>query len=281
MKNTSKTWFITGCNSGLGLALAHHLLPQGIKVVGTVRKAGAFASLVEQYKDLVLEIVLDVTDEAAIPVAVTQAINWAGRVDVVVNNAGYGLVGAVEGMSMAQVRHQMETNFFGALGVTQAFLPHFRAHGGGHFLQVSSIAGINVSPGGAMYSASKFALEALSEGLMKEAQHLNIFSTLIEPGPFRTNWAGSGLVFAEKEIADYDQSLSAFKGYLESANGNQKGDPAKAAAAMQAITEVPKPPFRLPLGEAAYRVVPAKLQAHAEELAQWEYLGKPTDFDAL
>ncbi len=277
--NMTKTWFITGCNAGLGLALAKHLLSQGYQVVGTVRRPNSLADLLQQYPDLLLEVILDVTHTVQIEAAIKQAIDWAGRVDVVVNNAGYGLVGGLEGMTMDQIRHQMETNFFGAVAITKGFLAHFRVQGGGRFLHVSSVAGVNVSPGGSIYSASKFALEGMSEGLMKEASHLNIFSTIIEPGPFRTDWAGRSLVYAAEEIPDYEESLGAFKSYLSQADGRQKGDPAKAAAAIQTVAEAENPPFRLPLGEAAYRVIPTKLASVAAELQAWERVGKPTDFD--
>jgi len=272
------TFFITGTSSGLGLSLTTLALAQGHRVVATIRKADALAELHTQYPDALLPLVLDVTSKADVDKVVAEAIAWAGQVHVVINNAGYGLMGNVEGMTEEQIRHVFDTNFFGALWVTQAFLPHFRAHGGGRFLHMSSIAGLNANAGGAMYSASKFALEGLSEGLMKEGQHLNIFSTLIEPGPFRTFFAGSSLVFAADTIADYEPSVGAMQRYLQGANGNQKGDPDLAAAAMLSVAIHPAPPIRLLLGAAAYRVAEQKFNDMLHELQQWRWLGLPTDF---
>lgn len=272
------TYFITGCSTGLGKALVAHLLPQGKKVIATVRQSGTLAKLMAQYPDQLLEVVMDLTQTTSIHVGVDKAIGWAGRVDVVVNNAGYGLVGGLEGMTMDQIRHQFEVNFFGAVEITKLFIPHFRANGGGRFLHVSSVAGINASAGGSVYSASKFALEGLSEGLAREGANLNIYSTLIEPGPFRTDWAGRSLVYA-KPTPEYGEPLEAFKRYLEGANGNQKGSPEKAAAAMQLVAETDNPPLRILLGAAAYRVAARKLEAWQSEIEQWRSIGEPTDFE--
>lgn len=270
--------FITGTSTGLGLSLTKLALSKGFKVIATIRTAGVLDELVAQYPGQLLPIVLDVRHKADVDNAVSEAIEWAGRIHVVVNNAGYGLVGNVEGMTEEQIRHQLDVNFFGAVWVTQAFMPHFRAHGGGRYLHISSIAGLNANAGGAMYSASKFALEGFSEGLMREGQHLNIFSTLIEPGPFRTDWAGRSLVFAANRISDWEPSVGGMERYLAGANGNQKGDPELAAQAMLTVAEHPTPPFRLLLGAAANRVAEQKLNTMLEEVGQWRWLGLPTDF---
>lgn len=272
------TYFITGCSTGLGRALVEHLLPQGKKVIATVRTAGMLTELASKYPDQLLEVVIDLTDTTSIHTGVEAATAWAKRIEVVVNNAGYGLVGGLEGMTMDQIRHQFEVNFFGAVEVTKLFLPHFRAHGGGRFLHVSSVAGINASAGGSVYSASKFALEGLSEGLAREGAALNIYSTLIEPGPFRTDWAGRSLIYAAP-TPEYGEALDAFKRYLEGANGNQKGSPLKAAQAMQTVSESEVPPLRLLLGAAAYRVAARKLEAWQSEISEWRSVGEPTDFD--
>jgi len=273
-----KTWFITGCSTGLGRALVEHLLPKGYNVVATARNADSLRDLATTWPDTLEVLTLDVHNEAQITHAVESAITRFGTVEVVVNNAGYGLVGNFEGMSDAQIRHQFETNFFGALAVTRAFLPHFRAQGGGWFLHVSSIAGMNVSPGGSIYSATKFALEGFSEGLAKESAHLGIRSIIIEPGPFRTDWAGRSLVYAEQDIADYDAALNGFKSYLEQANGRQKGDPARAAAAMEEVVHMEQPPFRLPLGAAAHRVFFKKLDELRDEAHRMEPITLSADF---
>lgn len=275
------TFFITGCSTGLGLVLTQKALALGHKVISTIRhgaNAQALHDLNSQYADHHKVLFLDVTDTASIPAVVHEAYSWAGRIDAVVNNAGYGLMGNVEGMDQQQIRHQMETNFFGALWITQAFLPLFRAQGGGRFMHISSVAGINASAGGAIYSASKFALEGMSEGLMREAAHLNIYSTLIEPGPFRTDWAGRSLNFATRKIEDYEASVGQMERYLSGANGNQKGDPEKAALAMIHLAEVPNPPFRLLLGAAAYRVFARKMGELQAEVEAWRHVGEPTDF---
>ena len=210
--------------------------------------------------------------------ATESAITRFGRVDVVVNNAGYGLVGALEGMTDAQLRDQMETNFFGALSVTRAFLPHFRAQGGGRFIHISSVAGFTVGAGGAIYSASKFALEGLSEGIAREGKDLGILSTCVEPGPFRTDWAGRSLQLSEQSISAYDSTVSALTDRLAKVNGKQKGDPAKAAAAIEHIATLPDPPLRLPLGEMAYQTYVRRLDEIRAEFERFADLTRSADF---
>ena len=273
-----KTWFITGCSTGLGRALVEHLLSKSYNVVATARNPASLAELDKDWPDTLLVLPLDVHDTVQIEHAVEASLAQFGTVDVVVNNAGYGLVGNFEGMSDAQIRNQFETNFFGALAVTRAFLPHFRSNRRGHFLHVSSIAGVSVAPGGGIYSATKFALEAFSEGLSKECAHLGIKSISIEPGPFRTDWAGRSLVHAERDIADYDESLTPFRSYLAQANGNQKGDPFRAAAAMEAIVLEEHPPLRLPLGAAAHRSFYKKLDDMRDDTARFTELTLSADF---
>jgi len=275
-----KNWFITGCSTGLGKALCEYLLPKGYKVAATVRNSDSLAALKSQFPEQLWVYMLDVNHTESIAGIVSQAITDLKQIDVVVNNAGYGLVGNVEGMTEAQIRNQMETNFFGAVFITQAFMPHFRANGGGNFLHVSSIAGVNVSAGAALYGASKFALEGFSEGLMREGAPLNITSTCIEPGPFRTDWAGRSLVYAENDLAAYDESVGKMKDYLKMANGNQKGDPAKAAWAMEQVTLMTQPPLRLPLGNQGYSVVTNKLDFWKNELESVKNITTACDFDA-
>jgi NADP-dependent 3-hydroxy acid dehydrogenase YdfG len=277
MKHT-QTWFITGCSAGLGRALTDYLLSKNYNVVATARNLDSLKDLQNLYPDTLLALLLDVHKQDQIDHAVEASLSQFGTVDVVVNNAGYGLVGNFEGMTDAQIRHQFDTNFFGALAVTRAFLPHFRANRKGHFLHISSIAGLNVAPGGSIYSASKFALEGFSEGLAKECADLNIKSICIEPGPFRTDWAGRSLVYAEHDIADYDSTLTPFKSYLAQANGNQKGDPYRAAQTMEAIVAIANPPLRLPLGAAANRVFYKKLDEMKEDTQRFSALTLSADF---
>jgi NAD(P)-dependent dehydrogenase (short-subunit alcohol dehydrogenase family) len=274
-----KNWFITGCSTGLGKALCEYLLPKGYKVAATVRNLESLTELKSQYPDTLWVYQLDVQNTAAIHDVVAESIADLGQIDVVVNNAGYGLVGNIEGMGEAQIRAQMETNFFACVFISQAFMPHFRAIGGGCFMHVSSIAGVNVSPGAGIYSASKFALEGFSEGLMREGAAVNITSTCIEPGPFRTDWAGRSLVFAEKEIAAYEPTVGRLHDYLTTANGNQKGDPAKAAWAMEQVSLMEKPPFRMPLGNQAYNTVNTKLEFWKNEHESVKAITTNCDFE--
>ncbi len=274
----SQTWFITGCSTGLGRALAIYLLAHGHRVVATARKPANIASLPGATADNYLALPLDVTQPGQIEATVAQAWQRWGRVDVVVNNAGYGLVGSIEGMGDAQIRHQFEVNFFGAVAVTKAFLPLMRQAGGGRFLHVSSIAGLNAAPGGAMYSASKFALEGFSEGLHKEGAAVGITSTLIEPGPFRTDWAGRSLVYAEQRIEAYEATVGTMFAYLDGANGRQKGDPDRAAAAMAAVAAMDQPPLRLLLGAGAHRTFFKKVADLQAEAQQHEALTLSADY---
>lgn len=273
-----KTWFITGCSTGLGKALCEYLLPKGYKVIATVRNKVALIELEAQFPNTLLVLELDVTQKEAVQAAVKQAISWAGNIQVLVNNAGYGLIGNFEGMADAQIRHQMETNFMGPVFLYQAFLPHFRAEGLGHILNISSVAGVSANPGGVIYSASKFALEALSEGMNKEAAHFNIRSTIIEPGPFRTDWAGRSLVVPEIQMPEYEESVGKMHAYLEQVNGKQKGDPMKAAWAMEQVVLASDPPTRLPIGVRAVDIVAGKGQNMKDEVAAWQSVSIQCDF---
>jgi short-subunit dehydrogenase len=197
-----------------------------------------------------------------------------------VNNAGYGILGAIEEVSEAETRAQMETNFFGALAVTQAVLPHLRAQKSGHILQVSSIAGFSATPGLGIYNASKFALEGFSEALAKEVAPFGIRVTLIEPGPFRTKWAAESIKRAATVIPDYAATpagalVARVLGY--GAKGTQPGDPDLAAEAMIKVVDSPNPPLRLTLGALAIAGVRAKLAAAGQELDEWEAVGQTTD----
>ncbi len=274
-----KTWFVTGCSTGLGKALCEYLLPKGYKVIATVRNEASLKDLEAQFPQTLLVLALDVTDRAAVEAGVAKAIKWAGSVQVLVNNAGYGLIGNFEGFGESQIRHQMETNFMGPVSLYQAFLPHFRNQGMGHVLNISSVAGVNSNPGGVIYSASKFALEALSEGMHKEAAHLNIRSTVIEPGPFRTDWAGRSLVMPEKQLPEYEPTVGKMHTYLEQVNGKQKGDPMKAAWAMEQVVLSQNPPTRMPIGVRAVDIVAAKGQNMIDEVEAWKAISLQCDFE--
>jgi NAD(P)-dependent dehydrogenase (short-subunit alcohol dehydrogenase family) len=266
----TKVWLITGCSRGLGQALATAVLAAGDHLVATARDAAALAPLVAAAPERVLALALDVNEEGDVADAIGQTLARFGRIDVLVNNAGYGLAGAVEEISDAEARAQFETNLFGTLNLIRAVLPAMRAQRGGHILQISSVAGFVASPGLGLYNASKFALEGYSEALAQEVAPFGIRVTIIEPGPFRTDWAGSSLATPTRPIADYADSahktISTINGY----SGKQPGDPQRAAAAMIAIVNTEHPPLRLALGELALNRMRGKLASVAAELNTWE-----------
>ncbi|MGB4400717.1 MAG: oxidoreductase [Daejeonella sp.] len=279
MISSPRIWLITGVSGGLGRALALEAAQSGDIVFGTLRKP----EQIDEFNDLVhgktFGIELDINKYDDIGPVVTHIIDQFGKIDVLVNNAGYGLFGAVEEVSMTEARAQMETNFFGALAMTQAILPVMRSQKSGHILQVSSIAGISSNPGLGMYNASKFALEGLSEALAMETKDLNIKVTLIEPGPFRTDWAGSSSSRAARIIPEYDaiagEKIRLINGY----SGQQPGDPVKAAKAIITIVNSDEPPLRLALGKIAVEVIRNKIRSMEKELDQWEELGANTGFE--
>jgi NAD(P)-dependent dehydrogenase (short-subunit alcohol dehydrogenase family) len=271
-------WLVTGVSSGLGRSLAQEALDRGDVVVGTVRREAdidAFESLEPGRTHAVL---LDVTaGPVAVAAAVARAIEVAGHLDVVVNNAGYGLVGAVEEVSDAEARRQLDTNFFGPLHVVQAVLPHFRERRAGWFVTISSVAGIVGWAGNGLYSASKFALEGLSEALRREVSGLGIGVLIVEPGSFRTDWAGRSLVQSERRLPPYAEVV-ATRDWPETVSGKEDGDPVAAARAVLAALDAPRPPLRLALGPDAVAVVERRLAAGAKELAAWRDVGIATGF---
>ncbi len=279
MITSSRIWLITGVSGGLGRALALEAAQNGDIVFGTLRQAGQ----VDEFTDLVhgktFGIQLDVNKQEQIGPVITHILDQFGRIDILVNNAGYGLFGATEEVSMSEARAQMETNFFGALAVTQAVLPVMRSQRSGHILQVSSIAGLSSNPGLGIYNASKFALEGFTEALYMETKDLNIRVTLIEPGPFRTDWAGSSSSRAAKVIADYDSTAGERIRAINGMSGNQPGDPVKAAKAILTVVNSDNPPLRLALGKIAIEVIRKKIQLLERELNEWEQLSANTGFE--
>jgi NAD(P)-dependent dehydrogenase (short-subunit alcohol dehydrogenase family) len=262
---TDKVWFITGTSRGFGREWAIAALERGDRVAATARQLDSLADLVEQYGRAVLPLELDVTNSAQARAAVDRAHAHFGRLDVVINNAGYGLFGFVEEVTEAQVRAQLETNFFGALWVTQAALPHLRAQRQGHIIQVSSIGGITAFPGLSMYHASKWALEGFSQSLAQEVRPFGIHVTLIEPGGFDTDWSTSS--------ADRAQALPAY-----AAMGNaiaerrraavgKRGNPAATRAAVLKIVDAKEPPLRVFFGPAPLAIAKADYESR---LALWE-----------
>lgn len=264
-------WMITGASSGFGRAIAEAALAGGDSVVATARNP---ADLLQDER--VLPLALDVTD----PAQVAAAVERAGPVDVLVNNAGHGLLGALEELTDIQLRQVLETNLWGALRMTRAVLPQMRARRRGHIVQMSSVGGVVANPGHAAYGMSKFALEGFSEALAGEVAPLGIRVTLVEPGPFRTDFAGRSMAFADP-IADYaDTPAGALRRRFREQDGVQPGDPARAAAAIAATVRADTAPLRLPLGNEAVTRIRAKLRAQLADLDTCEELSLSTAFQS-
>ena len=258
-----KTWFITGTSKGFGREWAQAALERGDQVAATARQVSSLDALIEKFGDRVLPLQLDVTDRDAVFAAVRAAHDRFGRIDVAINNAGYGLFGAVEEVSEAQARAQLETNVFGALWVTQAVLPIMRAQHGGHIIQVSSIGGITAFAYLGMYHASKWALEGMSQSLALEVAPFGIHVTLIEPGGYATDWAGSSSVHAT-EMSEYEGARAA---RAQRIRPGTQGDPRATREAILSIVDAENPPLRLFLG--ATPLATAKAD-YAQRLATWE-----------
>jgi NADP-dependent 3-hydroxy acid dehydrogenase YdfG len=275
---TGKVWFITGASTGFGRLLAEEVLKAGGKVVVTARKLDKVSDLETKYPETAKALALDVTNQAQVDAAVEQTVAKFGRVDVLVNNAGYGVVGAIEEVSAAEFMPMIETNVFGLLSVTRAFLPQLRKQRSGHILNLSSIAGVVASPGIGYYNATKFAVEGISEALAGELAPLGIKVTIIEPGPFRTDFLGRSIVVAEKRITDYDSTAGNMRRYFVENDGKQPGDPLRAVHAMMQVVESPAPPLRLLLGSSALQRLRTKLGGWEKEIAEWEQVTVGADF---
>jgi NAD(P)-dependent dehydrogenase (short-subunit alcohol dehydrogenase family) len=276
----SKVWFITGSSRGLGRALTKAVLDAGHQVVATARRPEQLADLVKTYGDQIRTAKLDVTSPEDAKSVVAAAINAVGRLDVVVNNAGYGLTGAFEEMSAEEFEGQIDTNFWGVVYVTRAVLPILRRQGAGHLIQITSTGGRMAVPGLSGYHAAKFAVEGFSEALAQEIKPLGLKVTIVEPGGFRTDWAGASMSYA-LPIEAYAPSVGVMRGHLERMDGHQPGDPRKGAAAILKIAEVAEPPLRLPLGNDAMAFLRHGYQTSAEELEHWSGITQSTDFDGL
>jgi NAD(P)-dependent dehydrogenase (short-subunit alcohol dehydrogenase family) len=277
MTARSRRWLISGVSSGIGSALAEQVARRGDTVIGTVRKHSDGARLVA-LGAAVRPVMVDLTDPShRIGTEVRRAIEWAGGLDVLVNNAGYGLVGAVEELSEDESRHQMETNFWGAWKLIRAALPALRACGDARIINVSSIAGFLGTPGLGMYNASKFALEGLSEALALELAQFGVHVTVAEPGAFRTKWAGAGLSMGAQELHEYAELTGTIRSRLAALSGQQAGDPERAAAAIVALVDAPSPPKRIPLGPDAVKALQGKVKATLAEVETWMNLATSTN----
>jgi NAD(P)-dependent dehydrogenase (short-subunit alcohol dehydrogenase family) len=270
-----RVWLITGCSAGFGRAIAEAALAQGDRVVATARRTESIADLAG---DRVLLAPLDVTRAGEIEAAVRAALERFGRIDVLVNNAGYGLVGALEELPLDELRELMDTMFFGAVALTQAVLPSMRARRTGAIVQMSSQGGQFAGPGFGAYCAAKFALEAVSESLAAEVGPLGIRVLLVEPGVFHTEFFGPRLRYAP-EIDDYAQTVGLTRARMTTLDGTQAGDPRKAAAAILAALDAPDPPLRLALGADAVDNIRAAHERRRTDLDAWEDVSRGTALD--
>jgi NAD(P)-dependent dehydrogenase (short-subunit alcohol dehydrogenase family) len=276
--NTTRTWFITGASTGFGRILAEEVLKGGGKVVVTARKLDKVADLEEKYPEKAKAFALDVTDPAQILSIAAQTLTTFGPVDVLVNNAGYGLAGGIEEASEDEFMPVFETNVFGLMRVTRAFLTHFRKQRSGNIVNLSSIGGLIGSAGWGYYNASKFAVEGFSEALAAELAPLGVHVTIVEPGPFRTDFLGRSGVEAAERIADYDATAGKTSQYFHDQAGKQKGDPLRAIRAIIQAVESPQPPLHLVLGALALQRMRGKLDQWKTELDTWQSTTLGADF---
>lgn len=271
-------WFITGCSTGFGRELAKLALRRGHRVAATARQAERLKDLVADHPENALALALDVTIARQVAEAVAAAERAFGRIDILVNNAGYGYLAAVEEGEDDEVRAMFETNFFGLVAVIKAVLPGMRTRRRGHVINISSVGGLVGNPGSGYYAATKFAVEGLSEALAKEIEPLGLRVTIVEPGPFRTDWAGRSLKQARHPIAAYADTAGARRTEISGRSGKQPGDPERAAAAIIGVAESPKPPLHLVLGRPGLDMVRAKLSTLVRDLNAWEKVTLGADF---
>ena len=274
----SPVWLITGCSTGFGHDLAERVLARGWRAVVTARDKTRVADLVRKAEDRALAVDLDVTNNEQITAAVNAAEKRFGRIDVLVNNAGYGYQSTIEEGEDAEIRAQFEANVFGLFAMTRAVLPGMRSRRKGHVLNITSVAGLVGFPGSGYYAASKHAVEGMSDALAAECEPLGIKVTCIEPGPFRTDWAGRSLRQTPNRIADYADTAGARLKGTAAGSGKQPGDPVRAAEAMIRITETENPPRHLVLGAFGIDAVTAKLRKSLAEVEAWRETSLATDF---
>ncbi|MEV5893805.1 oxidoreductase [Nonomuraea fuscirosea] len=273
-----QNWLITGVSTGLGRAFAQAALAAGHTVTGTVRNHDDLRAFEALKPGHAHGRILDVTDTGAVPAAVDETERTTGALDVVIANAGYGLEGIFEETSLADVRRQFDVNVFGAMATLQAALPHMRRRRRGHLMAVTSMAGLMAVPGMSAYCGSKFALEGVLEALGKEVAPFGIHVTAIEPGSFRTDWAGRSMTRAGRAITDYDELFTPIRQARRKASGNQLGNPAKAGEAVVRLASLERPPAHLVLGSDALRLIGAARRAVDDDIRTWETLSRSTDF---
>jgi NAD(P)-dependent dehydrogenase (short-subunit alcohol dehydrogenase family) len=264
------TWLITGCSSGFGRELARAVLARGWNAAVTARNPATVADIVAENTRTALALKLDVSDSAQVAEAVRQTEARFGAIDVLVNNAGYGYRGAVEEASEAEIRELFDTNFFGLVAMTQAVLPNMRARGRGYIVNISSVGGRMAAPGSGFYSASKFAVEGMSDALRKEVKPLGIGVMVVEPSGFRTDFAGRSLRQSSRVIDAYAPTAGKRRKENLTNDGRQAGDPVRAAEAIIKAVQSDKPPFRLALGRDAVVRIRAEMQTQSHELDTWQ-----------
>ncbi|MEZ4804703.1 MAG: oxidoreductase [Bacteroidia bacterium] len=272
-----KVWFISGCSTGFGRALAIHVLKTGYKAILSARKLEDVQDLVSEYPETAKSVQLDLEHQASIQNCIEQAPKFFGRIDVLVNNAGIGYFSSAEEAEMKIARKMFEVNFFGLTELTAGLLPIMRQQKSGHVFNVSSIGGLVGFPGVSFYNATKFAVNGYSEALAKEVAHLNIHVTVICPSGFRTDWAGRSAFETPVELEDYKETAAANMAAIRSRSGNQPGDPNKAAEAIVAAYESAEPPLYLLLGMGAYNGANQKLIDLKKDFDAWADISKGAD----
>jgi NAD(P)-dependent dehydrogenase (short-subunit alcohol dehydrogenase family) len=279
-KMKKKVWFITGASKGLGLSLVKELLKEGYPVAATSRNLVELEKAVGASQEQFLPLAVDLNNEGSVEKAIKEAINRFGRIDAVVNNAGYGLAGSLEELTDEEVRQNFDINVFGSLNVIRKVLPYLRKQQSGHIFNIASIGGfVGTFPGFGSYTATKFAMHGFSESLAAEVKPFGIKVTIVSPGYFRTQFLDSSLGVPRHEIADYKLVREIQSVHQNSYNGNQAGDPDKAAEVMVEVAGQPEPPLHLFLGQDAYALADAKIKAVQEDMNKVRALATSTDFD--
>ncbi len=277
-QSSSPVWFITGCSTGFGRELARLVLDRGWRAVVTARNPAQVADLVQGHEDNALALKLDVTDDGQIEAAAKATQERFGQIDVLVNNAGYGYLAAVEEGEDQEIRAMFEANFFGLAAMTRAVLPGMRARRSGCIVNISSIGGLASFPATGYYHATKYAVEGLSESLAQEVAPLGIKVVIVEPGPFRTNWAGPSIKQSGTRLEDYEATAGVRRAQTEARSGKQQGDPVRAAEAIITAVQSPEPPLHLVLGKPALEIGRKKLVALKENFDTWEATTLGADF---
>jgi NAD(P)-dependent dehydrogenase (short-subunit alcohol dehydrogenase family) len=278
IQTMTKIWFITGSSRGLGRSLTEAVLAKGDKVAATARNTEQLKDLANKYPDQLYAVKLDVTNKEQIVSAVESTIQHFGRIDVLVNNAGFGIIGATEAFSDEQVRSQLQTNLYAPIEITRVVLPYMRKQKSGSILQISSVGGRVGNPGLSMYQAAKFGLSGFSEALSKEVADLGIHVTCVEPGGFRTDWAGDSMTYAPS-VAGYENTVDARIEFFKSGKFVPMGDPEKAAQVMVNLVDSPEPPMHLVLGSEAIAILKQADASRTAEMEKWLPVSLSTDHD--